>query len=73
MYSRTMSGIVQIYKNEGETPLECLERFRVEQPLYKDATLSYAGRLDPMAEGILLVLVGAVSYTHLTLPTNREV
>lgn len=46
-----------IYKNEGETPLECLERFRIEQPLYKDAVLSYAGRLDPMAEGVMLVLV----------------
>lgn len=48
---------VTLYKNEGETPLECLERFRNENPLYKDAILSYAGRLDPMAEGTLLVLV----------------
>jgi tRNA pseudouridine(55) synthase len=48
---------IAIYKNEGETPLECLERFRLEQPLYKDAVLSYAGRLDPMAEGAMLVLV----------------
>ena len=47
-----------IYKNEGETPLECLERFRIEQPEYKEALLSYAGRLDPMAEGALLVLIG---------------
>ena len=50
--------MVIIYKNEGETPLECLGRLRVEQPEYKDAVLSYAGRLDPMAEGALLVLVG---------------
>lgn len=47
-----------LYKNEGETPLECLDRLRVEHPEYKDAVLSYAGRLDPMAEGLLLVLVG---------------
>jgi tRNA pseudouridine(55) synthase len=46
-----------LYKQEGETPLACLERFRIENPLYKDAVLSYAGRLDPMAEGALLVLV----------------
>jgi tRNA pseudouridine(55) synthase len=52
-----MEKTVMIYKNEGETPLECLDRFRVEQPLYKDAVLSYAGRLDPMAEGVMLVLV----------------
>ena len=52
-----MEQTLTIYKNEGETPLECLERFRVEQPIYKDAVLSYAGRLDPMAEGVMLVLV----------------
>lgn len=47
-----------LYKKTGETPLECLERLRVEQPEYKDEILSYAGRLDPLAEGLLLVLVG---------------
>lgn len=52
------SKTIIIYKNEGETPLEALDRLRVEQPEYKDAVLSYAGRLDPMAEGKLLVLVG---------------
>lgn len=46
-----------VYKREGETPLECLFRFRSFYPLYKDAILSYIGRLDPMAEGLLLVLV----------------
>ncbi len=42
----------------GETPLECLERYRVENPDYRDVKMTYAGRLDPMAEGELLVLVG---------------
>ena len=41
----------------GETPLECLERYRVDNPDYQDIKLTYAGRLDPMAEGELLVLV----------------
>lgn len=65
-----------IYKNEGETPLECLERFRVEQPLYKDAVLSYAGRLDPMAEGVMLVLVGEENKSrekYLSLDKTYEV
>ncbi len=48
---------LELYKNEGETPLECLERFRSGNPEYTDAPLSYVGRLDPMAEGILLVVV----------------
>ncbi len=48
---------MRFYKNEGETPLEALNRLRKENPQYEDSTLSYAGRLDPMAEGELLVLV----------------
>ncbi len=53
-----MKEIISIYKKLGETPLECLNRLRLEKPDYKEAVLSYAGRLDPMAEGVLLVLVG---------------
>ena len=49
---------IKIYKEKGETPLERLDRFREENPDYGEAKLSYAGRLDPMAEGVMLVLVG---------------
>ncbi len=45
-------------KEIGETPLECMERFRVIQGLDPLIPMTYAGRLDPMAEGVLLVLVG---------------
>ena len=45
-------------KKEGETPLECLGRFRKKNPKYKNLKMTYAGRLDPMASGLLLVLVG---------------
>jgi tRNA pseudouridine55 synthase len=44
-------------KHLGETPLQALNRLRIEQSAVKDAVLSYAGRLDPMAEGLLLILV----------------
>jgi tRNA U55 pseudouridine synthase TruB len=47
-----------IYKNIGETPLEALEKFRQSEPSLKEETLSYIGRLDPMAEGEMIVLVG---------------
>lgn len=50
--------MLNLYKNKGETPLQRLDRFRLENPSYKDAILSYAGRLDPMAEGVLLVMEG---------------
>lgn len=47
-----------INKKLGETPLECLERTRVEHHLGPTIPLTYAGRLDPMAEGLLVVLAG---------------
>jgi tRNA pseudouridine(55) synthase len=56
-----MSGkteVLQLYKSMGETPLECIERFRANNPQYKETTMTYLGRLDPMAEGLLLVLAG---------------
>lgn len=46
------------YKNLGETPLEALERVRKERNIDKDVPMTYAGRLDPMAEGVLLILTG---------------
>lgn len=48
----------KIHKKIGETPLEALKRFRANNPEYEEARLSYAGRLDPMAEGELLILEG---------------
>lgn len=52
------SEILKLYKNLGETPLECIERLRLEKPEYKDVNMTYLGRLDPMAEGLMLVLAG---------------
>ncbi len=49
---------LNLYKRIGETPLERLDRLQIEKPEYKNIPLTYAGRLDPMAEGVLLVLVG---------------
>ncbi len=50
--------VLNLYKNLGETPRERLERLREDKPLYEAEVLSYAGRLDPMAEGVMLCLVG---------------
>ncbi|MCR4310999.1 MAG: hypothetical protein NUV54_00285 [Candidatus Taylorbacteria bacterium] len=50
--------MISTFKRVGETPFEALKRLREEQPDLKNAVLSYAGRLDPMAEGKMLVLVG---------------
>lgn len=41
----------------GETPLQAIERFRQENKQYLHSKIAYAGRLDPMAEGTLLLLI----------------
>ncbi len=45
-------------KAVGETPLSCVEAWREKHPAYAGVSLAYAGRLDPMASGKLLVLIG---------------
>jgi tRNA pseudouridine55 synthase len=53
--------VLNLYKQMGETPRERLERLRMQKPYYAHEVLSYAGRLDPMAEGVLLCLVGSAN------------
>ncbi len=45
--------IFNLYKQRGETPLQCLQRFGEARGI-KDK-MTYLGRLDPLAEGVLLV------------------
>lgn len=45
-------------KQIGETPLEALEKVRIEHGFDASVSMTYAGRLDPMAEGLLIVLAG---------------
>lgn len=54
---------VIVHKDVGETPLEALERYRAREVAagrteLANAPMTYAGRLDPMAEGELLILIG---------------
>ena len=66
-----MPSSATIYKVLGETPLDALERYRHAQietarsdedpglmKKWQEVPLTYAGRLDPMAEGDIIVLVG---------------
>jgi tRNA pseudouridine55 synthase len=53
-----MSDVVPIYKPEGVTPLELINQFKKEFPQYSQEKISVAGRLDPMASGLLLFLIG---------------
>lgn len=51
-----MKKILNLYKKVGQTPLEVIENFKLKNPLYGSKRMGYAGRLDPMAEGVLIVL-----------------
>lgn len=57
-----MNNVLNIYKKAGETPLEAINRLREEYPEYQDIKITYAGRLDPLAEGVLVLLVGDAVY-----------
>lgn len=49
---------VLLEKQLGQTPLEAIRAWKKENPAYAALAACYAGRLDPMAEGKLLVLLG---------------
>lgn len=49
---------VVLDKKVGETPLSAVASWKQTHPSYTDIPASYAGRLDPMASGKLLVLLG---------------
>ena len=73
-----MKQYVILEKEVGETPLIALRKWKEQNPEYKDVIASYAGRLDPMASGKLLVLFGEEckkqkSYTNLDKEYEIEV
>ncbi len=56
-----LSGLyhmVNLYKPIGPTTFRLIEKFRQVFPDYQGAVLGFAGRLDPIAEGVVLILVG---------------
>jgi tRNA pseudouridine(55) synthase len=53
-----MQKYIVLDKAVGQTPLECAELWRAAHTEYTGVPLAYAGRLDPMASGKLLILIG---------------
>jgi len=49
---------IVLEKEIGQTPLQAIDAWRRAHPEHKDVPATYAGRLDPMATGRLLVLLG---------------
>jgi tRNA pseudouridine55 synthase len=50
--------ILMVHKNKYETMGKLLERLRVEGVLSASEKATYAGRLDPMASGLCMILSG---------------
>ncbi|MES2994981.1 MAG: hypothetical protein V4681_03045 [Patescibacteria group bacterium] len=53
-----MKRYIVLEKCIGQTPLETLQEWKRAHPEYANVPASYAGRLDPMASGKLLILLG---------------
>lgn len=53
-----MDGILSIYKPQGMTPFQLIEKLRELKTEYKDIKIGFAGRLDPLAHGVMLLTVG---------------
>lgn len=49
-------AIINVYKPTGATPLRMIEKLRKVYSIHEDVRMTYAGRLDPMAEGVLIIL-----------------
>lgn len=68
--------MIFLNKKEGETPLGALESLRQKNiKRYKNIKMTYAGRLDPMASGLLLLLLGEETKNkekYLNLEKNYE-
>lgn len=68
--------VFNIYKERGVTPLECINNLKKDHPELGLLPMTYAGRLDPLAEGVLLILVGEECHRkdeYLNLPKVYEV
>jgi len=65
-----------VSKNEGELLSELISRTRIEKNISNDISITYAGRLDPMASGLVLLLTGENVYKkddYLKLSKTYEV
>jgi tRNA pseudouridine(55) synthase len=47
-----------VYKKVGQTPLDCIDELKKEHADLVHLPMTYAGRLDPLAEGVLVILIG---------------
>lgn len=51
-------NVFLFWKNISETTYQATQRFKTENPEYANSKICFAGRLDPMAQGWLVFLLG---------------
>ena len=70
-----MQQLLNVYKPLYATPLQVIDALRLKFPEYKESKIGYAGRLDPLAHGVLLLMVGEEAKQrekYLDLPKTYE-
>lgn len=70
-----MQKIITVNKPIGLTPLETIQLIKQKKPSLFSSKVCYAGRLDPLAHGVLLLLTGEKIQdvkTYLNLPKEYE-
>ncbi|MDP2926082.1 MAG: hypothetical protein Q8N99_06930 [Nanoarchaeota archaeon] len=65
--NKSTSDIIPFYKPVGLTPAQAIDDFRRKNPKYRNEAISHAGKLDPLAQGLLLLVTG-----RLTLQKNLK-
>ena len=75
-YSNMDKNVLVVNKKRGQTPLDCINELKNKDENLKFLPMTYAGRLDPLAEGVLLLLAGdecLKKEEYLKLPKVYEV
>lgn len=70
-----MQKIIPLYKPIGKTPLEIVDKVKATHPDLAKVKIGYAGRLDPLAHGVLLLMIGDETkkrVNYLSLPKSYE-
>jgi tRNA pseudouridine55 synthase len=70
-----MNKLLTINKPLGKTPLQIIQQVKKTFSQYSTERISYAGRLDPLAHGVLLLMVGDAVLErekYLNLPKTYE-
>lgn len=75
-YGNMSNKVLIVNKKVGETPLEAIKQAKINNPELSHEPMTYAGRLDPLACGVLILLVGDECMKkdkYLALPKEYEV